>query len=205
MPAPMQAKLLRVLEDQVIERVGGEKGIPIDVRLLSATNINFEKHIQEGKFRADLYYRLNVIPILLPPLRERNEDIPLLIDHFIKRFNKTLNKKVKGLTQPALEQLLAYAWPGNVRELQNMVERLVVLATGPMITPEELPLIPKRSSHDKVAGSLKANVESFEKDIINIALDDHQGNISQAAKDLKLPRTSLITRMKALGMEYSEK
>lgn len=139
MSPAMQSKLLRVLEDRIVERVGGEKGVPVDVRIISATNIAFQQHIEDGKFRADLYYRLNVIPLTLPPLRERKGDIPLLTDYFIGRFNKAFNKNVKGLEKAAAQKLAGYAWPGNVRELQNIMERLIVLSQGSIITKEEIP------------------------------------------------------------------
>lgn len=127
MTAAMQAKLLRILETRTVERVGGEKAIPIDVRIISATNIDFSKEIAAGNFRADLFYRLNVIPLNLPPLRERREDIPLLASYFLEKFKKQLNKKTVKLSPAGLAGLQNYSWPGNVRELQNVIERLVVL------------------------------------------------------------------------------
>ena len=198
MPHSMQAKLLRVLEDRIIERVGGEKGIPVDVRIISATNIDFQKHMEERKFRHDLYYRLNVIPIAATPLRERKEDIPLFVEYFINKFNKLLNKNVKGPSKEALELLLDYSWPGNVRELQNLIERIVVLSKDEIIKIEDLPL--QGNPENARSGNLKEKVEDFEKKTIQKALDENQGNITQAAKALKIARTSLITRMKALGM-----
>ncbi|MFH1684002.1 MAG: sigma-54 dependent transcriptional regulator [Candidatus Margulisiibacteriota bacterium] len=203
MPSAMQAKLLRVLEDKTIERVGGEKSIPINVRIISATNINFAKEIKEGKFRHDLYYRLNVIPVDLIPLRDRNEDIPLFVEYFLDKFNKTLNKKVEGFDKEALQLLLSYNWPGNVRELQNMIERVVVLSKTELISREELPIQESANANSSVNGGLKEIVVTFEKDTIEKSLSENQGNISQAARDLKLARTSLITRMKALGMNVS--
>jgi DNA-binding NtrC family response regulator len=198
MPASMQAKILRILEDHIIERVGGEKGIPVDVRIISATNIDFQKHIEEGKFRHDLYYRLNVIPIALTPLRERKDDIPLFVEYFINKYNKTLNKKVKGFEAEALELLLSYSWPGNVRELQNLIERVVVLSQEDIIIREELPI---DDSIALVDGSLKDIVENFEVETIKRTLSENQGNITHAAKNLNTARTSLITRMKTLGID----
>lgn len=199
MPGAMQAKLLRVLEGKVIERVGGEKGIPIDVRIISATNIDFSKEIEQGKFRHDLYYRLNVIPIQLTPLRERNKDIPLFIEYFLDKYNKVLNKKVKSFDQEAMKLLTNYEWPGNVRELQNLIERVVVLARGEIITREELPF-PTTSEITDKSGGLKTITENFERTMIKKALDENQGNITAAAEHLKLARTSLISRMKALNL-----
>ncbi|MDD5382244.1 MAG: sigma-54 dependent transcriptional regulator [Candidatus Margulisbacteria bacterium] len=203
MPAAMQAKLLRVLEDKVIERVGGEKGVPINVRIISATNIDFKKQIDEGKFRSDLYYRLNVIPITLAPLRERKDDIPLFVEYFIGKFNKQLNKKVKGLGKEAKRSFLSYDWPGNIRELQNMIERVVVLARGNLISAAELPIQSPASSKQTPVDSLREIVENFEREIIQNAITENQGNISQAAKELKTLRTSLLTRMRVLKMKDS--
>ena len=200
MPAALQAKLLRVLEDRVIERVGGEKGIPVDVRIISATNIDFEAHIREGRFRHDLYYRLNVIPITLPPLRDRKEDIPLFVEYFLDKFNKTLNRRVRSISKDAMQALMDYAWPGNVRELQNLVERLVVLSGSEVISGDAVPVRKNEETPAAAAGSLKETLEDQEKRIIQRTLDEHDGNITRAAEELKLARTSLTTRMKNLGM-----
>lgn len=202
MPVAMQAKLLRALESHTIERVGGEKEIEIDVRIISATNIDFHQHIKEGKFRQDLYYRLNVIPVNLPPLRERKEDIPLLTSYFMDKFNKMLNKKVKGFSVQAMRLLVNYSWPGNVRELQNLVERVVVLSKGEIIDKEELPFMgEERTEPAPGDSSLKELIEHYEKDVIRKILAEKGENTSHAAKALKIPRTSLITRMRVLGLE----
>ena len=201
MPPAMQAKLLRVIEDRVIERIGSEKGIPVNVRIISATNIDFQKHIEEKKFRADLYYRLNVIPVALTPLRERKTDIPLFIDYFLKKFNKTLNKKVKGFSKDALASLMNYNWPGNIRELQNLIERVVVLAQAETIDHEELPFqSPSAPAAEATPGSLKETVDNFEKEKIQKSLSENEGNVAQTAKALKIARTSLVTRMNSLGI-----
>lgn len=203
MSMPMQAKLLRVLEDKIIERVGGEKGIPVDVRLISATNIDFEKHMAEGKFRHDLYYRLNVIPLDLAPLRDRVDDIPLFIDYFLKKFNKQLNKKVKSFDKNAVQVLKAYDWPGNVREFQNLVERVVVLAKGEIITKAALPFagsVQPQEEADQPDLGLKDSVEDYERKMIKAALLEHNNNVTQAAKSLKMARTSLLSRMETLHL-----
>jgi len=196
---------LRVLEDRRIERLGGEKSIPINIRLVSATNIDFDKHIEEGKFRQDLYFRLNVIPIELTPLRQRKEDIPLFLNYFINKFNKILNKNIHGLEKEAMAQILAYSWPGNVRELQNMVERLVVLSEGEVITKEDLPFSLEIEIEDEPLSpsGLKDALENFEIEKIKTTLADNSGNITQAAKKLKMPRSSLISRMRALGISVN--
>ncbi|MFC1571093.1 sigma-54-dependent transcriptional regulator [Candidatus Margulisiibacteriota bacterium] len=200
MSAGLQAKLLRVLEDRIIERIGGQKGIPVNVRIISATNIDFSKHIEQGKFRSDLYYRLNVIPITLTPLRDRIDDLPLFVEYFIEKFNKLLNKKVQGFDPAAIQMLKNYNWPGNVRELQNLMERVVVLSQNDIINQAELPIPAAPQSKAALSGSLKESVENFEKEAIRATISEHQGNITQAAKAMKTARTSLLSRMKTLGM-----
>ncbi|MBN2057899.1 MAG: sigma-54-dependent Fis family transcriptional regulator [Candidatus Saganbacteria bacterium] len=203
MAPPMQAKLLRVLETRSIERIGGTNTVPVDVRIVSATNINFDSEIRAGKFRHDLYYRLNVIPLDLPPLRQRKEDLPLFIDHFLANLNRRFNKQITGLEPAALLALKGHDWPGNVRELQNLMERCVVLATERTIKLSDLPQLHRNTSAK--AGTLPENglkndVEIYERQLIQQALDQSQGNISQAAKALKMARTSLLTRMRSLKM-----
>jgi len=198
MSAPMQAKLLRVLEDKIIERLGGEKGILIDVRIISATNIDFKKEIDSGKFRHDLYYRLNVIPVSLIPLRERREDVPLFVQYFLDKFNKELNKKIKGLSPEAMQAVMNYDWPGNVRELQNLIERLVVLSNNEIIGADEISL--SSASTSKSADSLKEAMEIHEKELILKALEECEQNRSEAAKILGIPRSTLNSRIEALGL-----
>jgi DNA-binding NtrC family response regulator len=201
MSAAMQAKFLRVLEDKLIERLGSEKGIPVDIRIIAATNIDFAKEIKAGKFRQDLFYRLNVIPLQLIPLRERKDDIPLFVQYFLEKFNKELNKKIKGLSPLALEQLAVYDWPGNVRELQNMLERLVVLADGETIEEIDLPL-PGGANLAAAAGTgtLKAALLEHEKAIIMKVLAESGNNRSLAAKALGIPRSTLCSRLESLGL-----
>jgi transcriptional regulator with GAF, ATPase, and Fis domain len=139
MPLTLQVKLLRVLAEQEIDRIGGSKSIKIDARVIAATNRNLEEDVKNGKFREDLFYRLNVIPIHMPPLRERKTDIPLLANYFIQSFNKKRNKNVKGISDQAMEILANYAWPGNIREMANFMERMVVLSNGHTLTPHDLP------------------------------------------------------------------
>jgi len=190
MAAAMQAKLLRVLEGKTIERLGGEKSIPINVRIISATNIDFDREIKEGKFRHDLYYRLNVIPIPLIPLRQRKDDIHLFVDHFLKKFNKELNKGIKGFSAGATEALMNYDWPGNVRELQNMIERVAVLSNREIISEDDVPVL----------SSAKNSLEGQEKELILKALKDCNNNHSRAARILGIPRSSLNSRIRSLGL-----
>ncbi|MBN3032985.1 MAG: sigma-54-dependent Fis family transcriptional regulator [Candidatus Saganbacteria bacterium] len=201
MPPAMQAKLLRVLEDRTIERLGGEKSITVNVRIISATNIDFQREIESGKFRHDLYYRLNVIPLELIPLRERKEDIPLFAAYFLNKFNRELNKKVTGFSAAAMQGLMNNNWPGNVRELQNMIERLVVLAGSSEITASDLPFgLPPGTPADIPAGNLHERLARYEKELIQKALADGGGSRTKAAQILGIARSSLNSKLKPLGL-----
>ena len=159
MSPAIQSKVLRVIQEKEIDRLGGEKTIPVDVRIIAATNSNLEDAIKEGSFREDLFYRLNVISVLLPPLRSRREDIPLLVDHFVARYNRETNKNIRGISSKALNLLMNYAFPGNIRELENIVERAIVLEDSELIQPEQLP-IQLRQSADP-AMELTSQSDSF--------------------------------------------
>jgi len=201
MPPPMQSKLLRVLQENHIERVGGSKSIPIDVRVVAATNINIQDAILKGKFREDLYYRLNVIPILIPPLRERKDDIPLLIQHFIKRIAKTEIK----ITGEVIEVMSDYMWPGNIRELENLIERLVILSVNSSITIGDLPIEVISNNHKlSNVGYLKEACKEFEKRFIEKVLKETNNNHSRAAKIMGLHRTTLLSKMEVLGIDFGE-
>lgn len=187
----LQAKLLRFLEEKKFHRVGGTQDISVDVRIIAATNKDLEKLVREGDFREDLYYRLKVFPIHIPPLRDRKEDIVLLAKHFIEQFNKELKKEIKGLTFSANERLTDYTWPGNVRELKNVIERAMILCNGDYISPAELVL--------EVEGgqtSRTFSLEENEKRLIKAALDKTGGNQSKAAELLGITRFALRNRMK---------
>lgn len=207
MPMAMQAKLLRVLQDGMIERVGGEKTIPVNVRTIAATNLDLRKAIQDKKFREDLYYRLNVIPISLPPLRERAQDIHLFVNYFIDRYNKELNKSIKNVTKDAMDALIKYAWPGNIRELENLIERLVTLSRDDHIDtchiPQEI-INPNPAGKEVPAiqeGSFLRAVRDFEKDMVIRALESSNWNQTNAAKLLGIHRTTLISKMEAFGIK----
>ena len=204
MSPAMQSKLLRVLENKIIERLGSEKGVEVDVRIISATNIEFQKAIEEGKFRSDLYYRLNVIPLPLPPLRERKEDIKLLAEYFVKKFNKEVNKEINGLTETALNNLQKYDWPGNVRELQNIIERAVVLSSGRQIEELDLPIAAQRLVPTLAPGAnLAESLDQYEKEMIEKALLESNANRSKAARLLGIPRSTLNSRIDSLGVAKS--
>jgi DNA-binding NtrC family response regulator len=241
----MQVKLLRAIQESEFERVGGIKTIKVDVRLITATNRDLEQEIARGNFRDDLYYRLNVVPLQIPPLRKRRGDIPLLVRHIIKRFNERLKKNVAGIADDALAALEGHSWPGNIRELENVLERTILFSTGDRIAradlPEELgsaasgPVaapaaaiaasaprgeptpIPTPDPDDlddddapSVAGDtslkeiVRAETSRVERELIAKALNETGGNVTQAAKLLKISRKSLQMKMKELGLRDTE-
>jgi len=206
MPLSLQVKLLRVLQGNEIRPVGDSKPKKIDVRVLAATSKNLEQEIKNGTFREDLFYRLNVLPINLPPLRERNEDIPLLCDHFINQFNKRLNKDISNITPAAMSLLLKHNWPGNVRELENIIERAIVLAEDKLLVPENFPsLIGEREGAgqiDKIfeGYSLKDAQKDLEKMLISKALTKTEGNRTKAAQLLEISHPSLLSKIKTYNI-----
>jgi DNA-binding NtrC family response regulator len=206
-----QAKILRFLEEKEFNRVGGSKTIKVDVRLITATNKDLNQMIKKASFREDLYYRINVVPIVIPPLRERKEDIPILIDHFINKFSVENNKNVKGINKDALEFLMQYEWPGNVRELENLIERVIALTSNEYIPANELPYsfknIPKinglkESVLDGKVSFLQAE-EEFEKEVILDALKRTNYIQSHAAEILGISRRILKYKMDKLGINQN--
>ncbi|MCL6448013.1 MAG: sigma-54 dependent transcriptional regulator [Armatimonadetes bacterium] len=201
-----QTKLLRVLQEREFERVGGTATIKVDVRIIAATNKDLEKSIESGHFREDLYYRLNVVEIVIPPLRERKEDIPALISHIIKGCSAEYKKAIRGFSEEAMEILMNYDWPGNIRELKNVCERAVLMSTGPVLGVEVLPLTLRKKSRrlswlDEIpGGSLKEIVQEVEREIILRALEEHNWNRSAAAQALKMNRSSFYAKLKELGI-----
>jgi len=203
----MQAKLLRFLEDRTFRRVGGSKVITVDVRIISATNKDLLKAVEEKSFRNDLYYRLQVIPIFLPPLRERKEDIVILANHFIESFNKEFNKRIKGLSAAAEKMLTDYSWPGNIRELKNVVERAIILGGEDTLMLEHLPLEIVAQSAAPAPGQSTVfklppegvDIEEVEKELIRQALEVSEWNQSKAAKKLNLGIDAFRYRMKKFG------
>jgi DNA-binding NtrC family response regulator len=207
----LQAKLLRVLQEREIERIGSNKPIKIDIRVIAATNTNLEAAVLEGKFRQDLYFRLNVVPVTLPSLRERREDIPLLAKHFLNKFNLAFNKKIPGFSHKALDALMRYHWPGNIRELENLVERLVVLSnTSELIQLEDVPLEILMSANQDMSGftppksGLIKIREEFEKRIIINVLETAQWNQTEAARVLQISRVHLIQKAKQYGIQLKK-
>lgn len=211
MSPTLQVKLLRVLQQREFERVGGTKTIKVDVRIIAATNIDLEKAIQVGKFREDLYYRINVIPIVIPPLRERTEDIPILMEYFLNHFNRSKKKSIQGFSPEAMNLLLSYRWPGNIRELENLIERLVILRGEGMISPEDLPdkIMVSRGGDGiryyalpESGINLRDAVEEFENNLIVQALQKAQGVKNRAAQLLSLNRTTLVEKLKKKKLDY---
>jgi len=207
----LQAKLLRVLQEREIERIGSNKSIKIDIRVIAATNTNLEDAVFEGRFRQDLYFRLNVVPITIPSLRERSEDIPLLAKHFLNKFNLAFNKKIPGFSQKALDALMRYHWPGNIRELENLIERLAVLSSrNEPIKLEDIPLEILMSSSQDVKGfeppksGLIKIREEFEKRIILNVLEAARWNQTEAARVLKISRVHLIQKAKQYGIQLKK-
>jgi DNA-binding NtrC family response regulator len=195
----MQAKLLSVLETRKVTRVGSNKPRDIDIRLICATNMLIYDMVSQNEFRQDLLYRINTVEIQLPPLRERHEDISLLVDHFLAKFSKKYQKSITGVSAPALKKLERYHWPGNIRELIHTLERAVILAESNMLQPTDF-LFPE--SEKEVEGVVfdNYNLDDVEKTVIRKALKKHEGNVSHAAKELGLTRTSLYRRMEKYGL-----
>lgn len=207
----LQVKLLRALQEKTFEPVGSTKTISVNVRVITATNVDLEKAVEEGKFREDLYYRLNVIPIQIPALRERKTDIPLLLNHFLNNFNKNKTKTISGFSSEAMNCLINYAWPGNIRELENLVERLSILKGSGEVAPQDLPAKYKSAaacyaetgSIDIPEEGLDFNnaVDQFENALIIKALEKTGWNKNQAAMLLRLNRTTLVEKMKKKGLK----
>jgi DNA-binding NtrC family response regulator len=203
--AEVQAKLLRVLQEREIERVGGTRSIKIDVRVIAATNTNLKDAVGRGTFRDDLYYRLNVVPIVVPPLRERAQDVPLLAEHFLRRDTRDFNKRIEALSPEAVAALQAYRWPGNVRELENVIERCVVLAEGPVIQLNDLPLdvlLPQQATRVRAAEALPLNeaTDQFERQIVLRVLERVGWNLTEAGRILAIHRNSLRVKLARWGV-----
>ncbi len=201
---PLQAKLLRVLQERRFERLGGTRTLSVDVRILAATHRDLEQALRDGAFREDLYYRLNVVTIQIPPLRERRDDIPPLLDHFLPKFARKNHREVTGLTAAARDALLRYDYPGNVRELENFVERAVLLCRGQVIDLGDLPVAvrPREgSAPEPEPRSLPEVVASIERQAIRAALDRHEGVQTQAAEELGISERVLRYKMKKYGLE----
>ena len=204
-PIGAQVKLLRVLQERTFERVGGGQPIEVDVRLIAATNRDLETMARQGDFREDLFYRLNVVMMTLPPLRRRRGDIPVLLDHFLRRFVEENGKDIQGISREAMDLLMRYDYPGNVRELQNIIERAVVMARRELIMTADLPIVSEgnggRAEKDTGGGSLPEQVESLEREAIVRALEEAGGVQSRAAGNLGLTERNLRYKLKKYGLK----
>jgi len=220
-PAEIQVKLLRVLQEGEFERVGGLRTLKVETRLVAATNADLKQSIADGRFREDLFYRLNVIPITLPPLRDRRGDISLLVDHFLRHFNSRLGKSVTGVSAEAMARMTAARWPGNIRQLENVIERTLLFCEGEQIELSDLPDEIATSGPDDVAAQavgdaadalaggaglkdvVRETTEGVERRLIRHALEQTGGNVTQAAKKLQVSRKSMQIKMKELGLRES--
>ncbi len=208
LPLPLQVKLLRVLQEQEVTPLGGAGPKKIDVRIIAATSKDLKQEVEAGKFREDLFYRIDVMTVHLPPLRERSEDIPLLVGYFIDLFNRKLHKNIEGLSSEAMPILMDYEWPGNVRELENLIERAVLLAPDRWITPRELPSDMTQRSQETLSEtvpddslSIKKASKRLESSLIEKALRVTNGNKSHAARILEISRPMLLAKIKEYGLE----
>ena len=205
LPVPLQVKLLRALQEGEVRRVGDNASRAVDVRVVAATARDLEADVADGKFRADLYYRINVVRIHLPALRERSEDVPELVRHFVDRFNRRLGMHVTGVTPAAMRALVEYPWPGNVRELENVVERAMVLTDGPQLGMEQLPTLSAPATRSDAATSpldlsVKRRTEDLERALIKEALERTRGNRTRAAKLLDLSHRALLYKIRDYGL-----
>jgi len=200
MPVNLQARLLRVLQDNCVEKLGSHKPVKVDLRVIAATNLDLETAVKKNEFRQDLFYRLNVIRLDLPPLRERKEDIPLYAEYFIDKYSREFNKGLKGLSQEALRLLINYDWPGNVRELQNLMERIVALTDqAEYVQADDIPL--EAAAKNLVQEGLKEALIDFERRYIKNALAEAGGNQTKAAEILNIHRTTLASKLDQLGLK----
>jgi DNA-binding NtrC family response regulator len=193
----MQIDLLRVLEDRVFYRVGGTQPMEADFRVIAATNRSLEQAIREGCFREDLYYRLNVVAFSMPPLRQRKQDIPLLSEHFLRRFVQETHRRVDRISREAMDEMMLYDWPGNVRELQNAIERAVVVSKNRQIAPEDLPILCRAPE----AAASRHSLEQMEKAHILQTLNEHEWNIARSARVLRIDRSTLYSKIKRYALQ----
>jgi DNA-binding NtrC family response regulator len=205
MPPALQIKLLRILQEKTFRRVGGEKDIEVDCRVIAATHRNLQQMVDEGKFREDLYYRLNVINLHVPPLRDRREDVSSLANYFVRSAAAKMNKSIRNIEPEALEKLKNYSWPGNIRELQNVVERTVALSSGDTIDVSDLPteIINYEDGALPFQDIKQFNQakSEFERKFLIAALEEHNYNVSNAAKASAIPRQNFYLKMKKYGIK----
>ncbi len=197
---PLQSKLLTVLQKREVTRIGTNKPIPVDIRLICATNMPVHEMVQDHTFRQDLLYRINTVEIFLPPLRERQDDIPQLANHFLKQYSQKYRKNFTGFKPAAMELLQRYSWPGNIRELQHAIERAIIMAEGNELDSRDFFFLSAKPSSEKVQSTATLNLDDMERSTIQRAIDKNGGNISKAAKELGLTRASLYRRLEKYGL-----
>ncbi|SDD02078.1 DNA-binding transcriptional response regulator, NtrC family, contains REC, AAA-type ATPase, and a Fis-type DNA-binding domains [Algoriphagus faecimaris] len=197
---PLQSKLLTVLQRREVTRIGTNKAIPVDIRLICATNMHVHEMVMENTFRQDLLYRINTVEIFLPPLRERQDDIPNLANHFLKQYAQKYRKNFKGFRATAMELLQRYPWPGNIRELQHAIERAIIMAEGDELDSRDFFFLSAKPASEKAPASNTLNLDDMERSTIQRAIDKNGGNISKAAKELGLTRASLYRRLEKYGL-----
>ena len=201
----MQTKLLRVLQEKTFERVGGSETIQSNFRLISATNADLKQEIEAGRFRLDLYYRLNILPIEIPPLRERRQDIPLLANYFIETISKEMGRKIDSMEVSVMQMLKKYSWPGNIRELRNIIERLVVMAQDGKISGDDLPLEIQSMDSDMnrtFGEDLKGATQDFEKEYIMEIMRRNSWNVTKASREMNIARKTLYKKLNDYGIKY---
>ncbi|EOZ95813.1 Two-component system response regulator [Indibacter alkaliphilus LW1] len=197
---PLQSKLLTVLQKREVTRIGTNKAIPVDIRLICATNMHVHDMVMENTFRQDLLYRINTVEIFLPPLRERQDDIPALAEHFLKIYSQKYRKDFGGFTASAMQLLQRYNWPGNIRELQHAIERAIIMAEGDQLDSRDFFFLSAKPTNEKISSPASYNLDEVEKTTIQRAIDKNGGNISKAAKELGLTRASLYRRLEKYGL-----
>ncbi|MCH7403658.1 sigma-54-dependent transcriptional regulator [Belliella kenyensis] len=197
---PLQSKLLTVLQKREVTRIGTNKAIPVDIRLICATNMHVHDMVMDNTFRQDLLYRINTVEIFLPPLRERQDDIPLLANHFLKIYGQKYRKEFKGFKPAGMQLLQQYQWPGNIRELQHAIERAIIMAEGEELDSRDFFFLSSKPVNEKVSSPASYNLDEVEKNVIQKAIDKNGGNISKAAKELGLTRASLYRRLEKYGL-----
>ncbi|UCS91514.1 sigma-54 dependent transcriptional regulator [Echinicola marina] len=197
---PLQSKLLTALQKREVTRIGTNKSIPVDIRLISATNMKVHDMVMDNTFRQDLLYRINTVEIFLPPLRDRQDDIPLLANHFLKAYAKKYRKEFNGFKPAAIQLLQHYSWPGNIRELQHAIERAIIMAEGDELDSRDFFFLSSKPVAEKVSNNTSLNLDEVEKNVIQKAIDKNGGNISKAAKELGLTRASLYRRLEKYGL-----
>jgi two-component system NtrC family response regulator len=195
----LQVKLLRFLQEQRIERVGGRESIPVDTRIIAATNVDLKQAMADGRFREDLYYRVGVVTVRVPPLRERGEDALLLAREFLKRYAEQNGKRIEGFSRRAETAIQTYSWPGNVRELENRVRRATIMAEGSRVNPADLELVSPYAKYQ--TGGLREAREAMEKDFVSRALAKNNGNVTHTAAELGVTRPTLHELMNKLGIQ----